>query len=300
MKDSVALVVNRHASRVTEERIEQIHKILARQLAVTVAISERRGHATEIARQLSTEGIAAIFVYSGDGGFNEVLNGLTRRIPLGLIPGGRTNVLPRALRIANDPLVAASHLTESLQRRKTRRVSLGRVNGRRFGFAAGVGLDAEFVRAWENLGHRSDGRRPGDLAFVLAAANVMRRKGWLAPSVLEVVGHGRAAFALVANGRPQSYLGRVPLYFAPEASLEDGLDLAASSDVTAASLLGVLWRAATRRTAAPNQAALYAHDQHTIRVICDHPSPFYADGEDLGDTTIAQFETEKAAVNILI
>ena len=51
---------------------------------------------------------------------------------------------------------------------RTRRIGLGRVNGRRFGFSAGLGLDAELVRRVDQLGRSPDGRRPGDIAFVKA------------------------------------------------------------------------------------------------------------------------------------
>ena len=41
--------------------------------------------------------VDAIYVFSGDGTYNEVLNGVGGDIPLGFIPGGGTSVLPRAL-----------------------------------------------------------------------------------------------------------------------------------------------------------------------------------------------------------
>ena len=40
----------------------------------------------------------AVYVFAGDGTFNEALNGSRRtHVPLGFLPGGGTSVLPRAL-----------------------------------------------------------------------------------------------------------------------------------------------------------------------------------------------------------
>src|SRR5207237_3516959 len=125
---------------------------------VTV-FTERRGHAVELAREAEGD---ALFVLSGDGGYNEVLNGVDGRVPIGFLPGGRTNVLPRALGLPRDAVAAV----RAAVRGKPRTISLGRVNGRRFGFAAGLGLDAEAVRRVEALGRSPDGSRRGDPVFI--------------------------------------------------------------------------------------------------------------------------------------
>src|SRR5207247_10771108 len=141
------------------------------------------------------------------GGFNEVLNGAPPGVALGFLPGGGTNVLSRALGMPRDPVAAARQVADALASRRTRTISVGRVNGRRFGFSAGIGLDAELVRRVDGLGRRRDGRRPGDLAYLLAAAALVGgRRGRFEP-VLEISGLGRAAFALVANCDPYTYAG---------------------------------------------------------------------------------------------
>ena len=48
------------------------------------------------------------------------------------------------------------------------------MNGRRFAFNAGIGIDAEAVRRVDEMGRREDGKRPGDLAFALAVVRVAR------------------------------------------------------------------------------------------------------------------------------
>ena len=61
------------------------------------------------------------------------------------LPGGSTNVWARTLGIPNDVVDATEHLLRIADDFRPRRVDLGRVNGRHFVFASGVGLDASVV-----------------------------------------------------------------------------------------------------------------------------------------------------------
>ncbi len=255
----------------------------------------RRGDAIEIAREVSGR-VAALYVFGGDGTFNEVLNGIDGSTPLGFIPGGGTSVLPRALGIPRGSAQAARRLTENA---RPRRIGLGRVNGRRFGFAAGVGLDAEIVRAVDDLGRRSDGRRPGNLAFAWTGLRTLARHNYRLDPALEVKGHGRAAFALVSNGPSYSYAGRVALQPAPNASFEGGLDLVAPTEVRSRDIPRIA-RYALRWGDRENARGLvYVHDADRLEIVCDRPLPLQADGEDLGDVEHAVFEAEHEAVTIL-
>ena len=200
MKRAV-LIVNPFASRVTEERISAVERALMRSAYVRTARTERPQHAVELAREAGEAD--ALIVFSGDGGFNEVLNGVERSDqPLGFVPGGGTSVLPRALGLPRNPLAAAERLADALLENRTRTISTGRVNGRRFGFGAGIGVDAEAVRRIDERGRSPEGERPGDLAFLGTFARMLlERRGRFEP-VLEVEGDGRAAFVLVASATP--------------------------------------------------------------------------------------------------
>jgi diacylglycerol kinase family enzyme len=291
----VTLIVNPYASEVTQERVHAVERELSRAATVTTLLTERPGHATQLAAGAGAAD--AIVVFSGDGGSNEALNGLPPDVPIGFLPGGRTSVLPRALGLPRDPVEAARCLATALEEGRTRTISLGRVNGRRFAFAAGIGFDAELIRRVDRLGRREDGKRPGDLAFVLEAASLLgRRLGRFEPA-LEVEGLGRAAFALVANTDPYTYAGRTPIHVAPEARFELGLDVVAPRSVTPLTVPRLI-RHILRGERQPD-SVLYGHDLDRIEVSCDRPLPLQVDGEDLGDVTEALFEAERGAVRTL-
>jgi diacylglycerol kinase family enzyme len=294
---SVVLIVNPYASGVDELGVEQVSRALDRVAKVSVVHTERSGHASELAGELGSSA-DALFVFSGDGGFNEVLNGLEDDLPLGLVPGGGANVLPRALGLPRDPVAAAAQLADALASGRTRRISLGRVNGRRFAFAAGIGFDAELVRRIEAPGRSATGRRRGSLYALWAAGRILAERRGRLDAALEIRGLGRAAFGLVANTDPYTYVGPVPLHACPAARFELGLDLAAPETVQPQTLPRFLAYALTGRGRPPRLLA--GHDLDRIEVVCERPQPLQADGEDLGDVERAVFESERDAVTVYI
>jgi diacylglycerol kinase family enzyme len=288
------LIVNPFATQVTMDRVDRVVEVLPG--AIDVRLTERPGHATEIARDATAGGVEAIYVFSGDGGFNEVLNGVDGTVPLGFVPGGGTSVLARALGLPRDPFAAAQQLSQG----RTRRISLGRVNGRRFGFNSGLGFDAELVRRVDALGRKPDGRRPGDVAFTWTAVKtVLAHRGrW--DEALDIEGVGRAAFALVANCSPYTYAGSLPLAVAPEAKFELGLDLVAPTRVRphdVPRLLRYIVRGVGR---GGSDDVLYLHDLDRIVIRCEQPLPLHVDGEDLGDVVDANYEAERDAISVFV
>ncbi len=285
------LIVNPFASGVDEHRLAAVQAALPE--GTETRLTTAAGEATEIARGI--DGVEAVYVLGGDGTYNEVLNGLAVDTPLGFLPGGGTSVLPRALGLPRDPVQAAKRVAEG----KTRRIGLGRVNGRRFGFAAGLGLDAELVRRVDELGRSPDGRRPGDAAFAKVAAAVLRERRARFDEQLEIDGAGRAAFVLVANCSPYTYSGSLALDLVPGADFDAGLAYFAPVSLRARDLPRVLVHG-VRGSGLKDGKALSARDVDRIVVRCDIPLPLQVDGEDAGDVLEAVYEAERDVVTVLV
>jgi diacylglycerol kinase family enzyme len=293
------LIVNPYSTKVDRDRVAAVERALRARVELDTAFTEGPGHATQLAADAAARA-EAIVVFSGDGTYNEVLNGIDGAVPVGFLPGGGTSVFARALGLPRDPVRAAARVGDALAQGRRRRISLGCVNGRRFCFSAGIGIDGEGVRRLNALGRGPGGARPGDLRFARVFAGIVaeRRGRW--PDQLDVEGYGRAAFVLVANGDPYSYAGPVPLHVAPDARFELGLDFVAPTRVLARDLprlLALLVRRGGRR---PTSALLVGHDLDRIEVRCDRPLPLQADGEDLGDVEVALFEAQRDAVDVLV
>jgi len=220
-----------------------------------------------------------VWVLGGDGVVNEVLNGIRDEVALGVIPAGGANVLARSLGA------------------RERRISVGRVNGRRFAFSAGIGVDSEVVRELETERRAHSGRRASDLEYARAVAGRLLR-GY--EPRLEVVGLGRAAIVFVSNDAVFTYAGPLPLRFTPAARFELGLDVAAPARMTARAAAWLALRVLAQRGLAGADGVLAGHDLDRIEVHCDVALPLQADGEDLGDVGEAVFEAERDAVTVLV
>jgi diacylglycerol kinase family enzyme len=285
------LIVNPRASKVSDAVVDRV--LCALPADVEVLRTGAPGEATTLAREREAAA-DAIYVLGGDGTYNEVLNGVTLPVPLGFLPGGGTSVLPRALGLGRDPVAAARLAAGGVERA----IGLGRVNGRRFSFNAGVGFDADLVRRIDDRGRAADGRRPGDAAFVREAVRLVRASRGRFPETLEIETVGRAAFVLVANCSPYTYAGRVPVRVSRQASFDTGLDVVAPASVGPLRTVPLLVSLLRGATARPGLTVL--HDLDRVVVSCDRPLPLQVDGEDLGDVEQVVLESEPRAVRALV
>src|SRR5437867_10993022 len=121
------LLVNPVARTVSRPTLAVIEKALSADFKLEVLETVERGHATEVARDAVFQGIDLVLVFSGDGTINEALNGLAcSETALGVLPGGATNILVRALGLPADPVEATGVLIGKALDGETRKLTLGK------------------------------------------------------------------------------------------------------------------------------------------------------------------------------
>ena len=177
------------------------------------------------------------------------------------------------------------------------------LNGRRFAFNAGVGLDADIVRRVDARG-RGKGRRPRDVVFALEVTRAVASGRYGAARA--TLHHGddalRCAFVAAANLNPWSYVGPLALRLAPKAANDRGLDLVAPvalrrRDVPAY-LRYVLFTGGHAQET--ERRIAYLHDVSEAVVDCDRPLPAQVDGDDIGDVRTATFGVEPDGMLLLV
>ena len=154
-KRRMLVIVNPYATTVSDRLRNLVVYALQSRYPVEAIDTEKRDHATQICREAAREGYDVVVAFGGDGTVNEAANGLVGSdTPLTALPGGSTNVWARTLGIPNDVVDATEHLLRMADDFHPRRVDLGRMNGRHFVFAAGVGLDASVVERVDDHPYR--------------------------------------------------------------------------------------------------------------------------------------------------
>lgn len=304
----VLLVWNPVSTEVTAESVGSVLVRLAARFEVVAMHTLRPGDAARLGVLAVEQGYDSVFVLGGDGTANEVVNGVGDRLPVGVLPAGGTSVLPRVLGLPRDLDEAAERLCDALLEDSTRSIALGTVNGRRFTFAAGIGIDAEIVKRIEERGRggeaADDAGRPGDLWFVREAIGVLLEGEYATPLMqVEVPGQDEfpAATVFVANCSPWSFAGPVPLDVAPDASFEGGFDLVAVESVEARLAPGriaALLRGNKNRSDDGGVRRLHDLEQATVR--CERPLPVQVDGELLGEFDVIELGVVPDAARLLV
>ncbi|MDE7395842.1 MAG: diacylglycerol kinase family lipid kinase [Clostridiales bacterium] len=141
----LSIIANAHSGKgVAEKNIKKIAKFcLAQNIPYAFYFTEKRGHATELARQLTATG-GEIAVLGGDGTFHEVLNGIVdlENTTLGFIPSGRGNDFVRAAKCSLDPIQAV----KDILRGEKKRIDFIEVGDKRCLNVAGTGLDVDVLQ----------------------------------------------------------------------------------------------------------------------------------------------------------
>lgn len=181
-------------------------------MRLSSVVTERVGHAAELARGAVARGAKGVIVAGGDGTVNEVARELrSSNTALGILPYGSGNGLARHLLGSIDlghamDVVAAAHIEAC---------DYGTANGQPFFCTFGMGFDATVSREFANMPTR------GLASYIRSAVQQYAR---FSPTRYEITTGDRRldvkAF-LVAVCNASQYGNNA--FIAPQASLRDGL-----------------------------------------------------------------------------
>jgi diacylglycerol kinase family enzyme len=223
-KKRMLVIVNPYATTVSDRLKNLVVYALQGRFSVEAVDTQARAHATELTREAAEAGYDVVVAFGGDGTVNEAANGLVgTNVPLTCLPGGSTNVFCRTLGIPNDVVDATEHLLRMADDFKPRRVDTGRVNGRHFVFASGIGLDASVVERVDS--HPRMKARLGEYYFTQAAVAIFNRKYLVRPPRVHVSVEGQeldGVTVIVQNSDPYTYFGKRPIRVNEGAGLDSG------------------------------------------------------------------------------
>jgi YegS/Rv2252/BmrU family lipid kinase len=256
---------------------------------VDVWVTERKGHARDLAEKAALAGYKCVIVAGGDGSIGQAVDGLLHSgvddVQFGVIPMGTGNVFAREVGLpypksSNDdaPARAARIIIEN----EPVRVDVGQANGHSFLCWAGAGLDAVIAEQVES--QLAFKRRAPLVSYALTAT-----KGIFAysPATMTLrLDDGEALqgrFPLVVVSNIRLYARYFQL--TPGAKIDDGLlDLLIFTD---ASKIKLLYDAA-RVVFSPDGTTpgLIRRQVRQVIIAADPPQPYHLDGDPLGQTPI--------------
>jgi YegS/Rv2252/BmrU family lipid kinase len=141
-----------------DRRIALLRDTLARTgLSASIHLTERSGHARELAQAAVASHADLAIVWGGDGTVNEVGSGLMNSpTALGLVPAGSGNGLAAGLCVPWRPDAAIQKAVTS----PVRTIDVGLLDDRPFFNVAGIGFDAHVAELFNRRGRGNRGRWP--------------------------------------------------------------------------------------------------------------------------------------------
>ena len=293
------MIVNPNATSTTPAGRDLVAHALESRVELTVAHTDHRGHAIEIAENAHRDGIDVIVVHGGDGTVNEVVNGLLGKpgpqrpaaetLPaVAVVPGGSANVFARALGISPDPIEATNQLIDLLGARRDggdwRRIGLMDCVERWAVFTAGMGVDGDVVAAVE--AQRAKGRKVTAGRYIRIAVREMlssvRQEPLITvhpPDADPVTG---VHFAFVSNASPWTYANTRPVWTNPGTTFEGGLGVFGSTTTNVIANLLVVRRMLSKKGDIKGRHLVREDDLPWVRITATEPVSCQVDGDFLG------------------
>jgi diacylglycerol kinase family enzyme len=299
---NVLLIANPTAGGTGDRLLEAATSTLVGDFTLRVAKTEGRDDATRLAREAVTAGTDAIVALGGDGTVNEVAQALVHTdVPLGIVPAGTTNVMARSIGMPSDVKESCAFLASRIDSRTTRRINVGSIGERFFLFGAGMGLDAEVIRAVEARPEKK--RRRRHLFFLQQALTTAMRHRGAAPAISMSVDGGeetKVVLALCANAGPFTYFGSHAVDVFPHVELEKGLDAFGLRRIGLDTIPRLAWSFFVSRSHVSWPVSTYHHDVRSVVLRASRPFPVEVDGDYIGEWDQATVSLVPLALELLL
>jgi len=268
---------------------ELVRHLAMRGFQPEVRLTERRGHARDLARAVS-DGARCVVSVGGDGTHREVLSGLLGRpVPVCIVPAGTENVLGRTFGFTGT----IRDVVNRIQNGRAASMDLGVAGDQPFVMFSGIGFDAAVTRQVH------ENRR-----------GAIHREAYYGPIVQSLLRYQFPVMAVMVDGRLLAddvgyiLVGNTPLYadrlrIAARAVADDGLlDVVCFRTHSRWHFLR-LYLAARGGRHLDHPDVAYGQGRRIEVRSCDGPVPVQTDGDATTETPIT-FTVRPKAVTLLV
>ncbi len=309
------LIVNPNATSTTPAGRDLLAHALESRVKLTVAHTDHRGHAIEIARDATRDGVDVLIVHGGDGTVNEVVNGILGERDgvdadgdtpaVGVVPGGSANVFARALGISPDPIEATNQLIDLLgeyrRSRCWRRIGLINCGERWAVFTAGMGVVGDVVAAVE--AQRDKGRKVTAARYIRVSVRELlagaRKEPSLTLHLPDREPLSGVHFAFVSNSSPWTYANTRPVWSNPDTTFETGLGVFATTSMSVWANLRLARQMFSKKPKIEAKHLIRDDDLPWLRITSDTPVACQVDGDYVGPRNAMTFTAVPDALGVV-
>jgi YegS/Rv2252/BmrU family lipid kinase len=260
--------------------------------AAEILLTQRVGHAQQLASHAAEDGFDAVIGVGGDGTLHEIANGLLAGgpvVPIGAIAAGSGNDFVRSLGLPSDPRQALEQVWSA----EPRWMDMAQCRERFFVNAGGVGFDARVARAAQQMPRFL---RVGTLPYVAGVLREVINNTAHELSIEMDSGPVQQHALMVAIANGPFYGGGMMI--CPEATRDDGLlDVCIVGQMPRREVLRLLPLVFSGKHVEHPRVTM--HRTRALRIESEAPSEVQLDGELVGQLP-AEFRVAPRALPVLM
>lgn len=287
--DRLLVVANPATRRDVRKVIASLRAAAPAGVQIDVCITTRPGEARELAER-HAPGARMVIAIGGDGTVAEVASAAIRHvIPLGILPGGSTNIIAREMRVPTDSEAGAALL---LGPHRVKSIDVGWSDRKIFLHMAGAGFDSRmFARSNSELK-----RKIGWLAYLPAAIRALfDRSSEVRVIVDGQETHAMSPLVLVANGRSVMHTAmRLALDISKSDGMLDIFLVTANTPIAKAKVI----RSFAMRRLDRSPYVIRLRGRH-VEITAEPPLPVQFDGDVDGTTPLA-LDVDQGALKVIV
>jgi diacylglycerol kinase (ATP) len=253
-----------------------------------VSVTERVGHARELAKAAVERGARLVIAWGGDGTINEVASTLAfGTVPLGIVPAGSGNGLARELGVNRRADRAIANALSAT----ARPMDLGEVDGHFFANIAGIGFDAHVASRFATASRRGFLGYAGITARALTSYVPLRYR-------ITIDGTRQTVTAVLVTIANSAQFGNGVL-IAPGALVDDGaLDLVVFEEQSRFKTLCAVPR--LFQGTAAGVAGYSMRRIHDVTIEADEPLTYHVDGEPISGSRELHARVHHSALRVAV
>lgn len=265
-----------------EQELERIKELLSPQFELDIQFTTVDVSADRLAQEAVNQGDFEIVIAAGgDGTLSEAAKALGETtIPLGVIPRGTANAFASALGIP-DTLDEAC---ETILSGKTRRIDIGKCNGRLMTLLAGIGFEAETIEH----ASRDAKQRWGALAYLVSGIQQLRELELFEAEIEtddKIIKVSAGALTVANAAPPTSILAQGPAGILYDDGLLDITIISSNNWGAAIAASYHLLQTGLRGDAAKRDDIGYLRAKR-VKITTEPPQKIVLDGEMIGNTPL--------------